>query len=150
MEIISTFSRQNLLEGLRFAATNNPGEDEVGAPLTSNEGEPIGFLYLEIEVAWDGRPSRDRLEYRCCLYSHHWSAGSPFSLALAFDGQAAEGDCRIASPRGPGSSFDVSWCSNQSSQSRSVRRPLRLDIVQGLARVRNWPYSCSIPIASST
>jgi len=47
---LKVLSQQNLIDGLRFASVNDTGEDEVGVPLKSDEGRPIGFFIWKPEL----------------------------------------------------------------------------------------------------
>jgi diguanylate cyclase (GGDEF)-like protein len=47
---LGQLSQQNLIEGLRFSSINDPGEDEVGVPLKSDEGSLIGYFIWKPEL----------------------------------------------------------------------------------------------------
>ncbi|WP_445503714.1 putative bifunctional diguanylate cyclase/phosphodiesterase [Microvirga sp. G4-2] len=47
---LGQLSQQNLIEGLRFSQVNEPGESEVCVPLTSDEGNLIGYFIWRPEL----------------------------------------------------------------------------------------------------
>ncbi|MCG7391963.1 EAL domain-containing protein [Microvirga sp. ACRRW] len=47
---LTHLAEQNLIERLRFSLTNEPGENEVGVPLRSDEGKHIGYFIWKPEL----------------------------------------------------------------------------------------------------